>query len=195
MSNDRQSSVDRIGALFAQHNASAAHLAFFLTGSKEIAEEIAQEAFVRLLGRWFTIKDPDAVRAYLNRTIVNLTRSHARKHARERTALQKKRLERAGLTHQENDVDMLDLLQDLPPRQRTALVLRFYFDQSEVQTAEVMGVSRKAVNNLVRRGIEALRKEEDSLGRGVSNQHQQPYILWCPAMGAPSIRPEDHNIL
>jgi RNA polymerase sigma factor (sigma-70 family) len=55
---------------------------------------------------------------------------------------------------------LMQLLQQLPIRQRTALVLRFYEDLSEHQTADMMGVSLRAVNSLVSRGLGELRRIE-----------------------------------
>lgn len=138
--------------------------AYFLTGNEDLAQDLSQEAFVRLLGRWTHLRQPDAVQTYLNRTIINLARSHFRRRKRERDYLQRYSDDTKTVSASkelEDKQDMFDLLQQLPPRQRAALVLRFYFDLSERQTADTLGVSAKAVNSLVQRGLGTLRERHE----------------------------------
>lgn len=147
--------------VFARYGKTTVEFAYFLTGNEDLAQDLSQEAFVRLLGRWSHLRRPEAVQAYLNRTIINLARSHFRKRKRERDYLQRQ----AGSERDTSppyemgeNQDMFNLLQQLPARQRAALVLRFYFDLTEGQTADTLGVSAKAVNGLVQRGLRTLRE-------------------------------------
>ena len=151
-----------LAEIFSEHGRETTELAFFLTGEPELAQDLAQEAFVRLFGRFSNVRNPDAVRVYLRRTVVNLARSHFRKRKTERSYAA--RLTGSGTANPsirdvDQEEDMLRLLQLIPDRQRAALILRFYFDLSESQTAETLGVSDKTVNGLVRRGLTALRKK------------------------------------
>ena len=107
------------------------------------------------------MRHPDATDAYLRRTIVNLSRSHFRRRRVERAYLE--RLERAPkpVTNPNDDLDEsvhLTLLQ-LPERQRAALILRFYKDLSDSQTAEVMRCAPGTVRSLVSRGMKTLRAQ------------------------------------
>ena len=152
----------QLAKAFADYGRDASKLAYLMTGDREIAEDLTQEAFVRLLGRFGTLRNPTAVHSYLRRTIVNLARSYFRRRSTERAYVSKERSRPfVGVesTDLEERRDMFDLLQLIPHRQRAALVLRFYLDLSESQTAEVLHTSPKAVNGLVARGLKSLRQE------------------------------------
>jgi RNA polymerase sigma factor (sigma-70 family) len=156
----------KLTELFREYGPEATRLAYLITGDRELAQDITQEAFVRLFGRYGELRNPDAVRGYLRKTIVNLTRSHFRKRRSERTFAQRAGSSRdiaawqpdIGLHH-----DLFVLLQTLPYRQRAALTLRFYLDLSEGQAAEALGASPKAINALVSRGLATLRERVDEL--------------------------------
>jgi RNA polymerase sigma factor (sigma-70 family) len=132
-----------------------------MTGDRVLAEDVAQEAFVRLLGRFHDLRNPDGFRAYLLRTVMNLTKSHFRKLKRERELTQ---LEKEHRSEDPIDIGSQDMLWTallrLPARQRAALVLRYCHDLSEQQTADVMQISLKAVKSLVGRGLANLRADE-----------------------------------
>src|SRR6476646_4914808 len=81
----------RLGELFVRHAAEATRLAYLLTGDRQLAEDLVQDAFVKLAGRLVHLRDPGAFDAYLRRTIVNLSRSHFR-----RRKLEREHLRRAG---------------------------------------------------------------------------------------------------
>ena len=73
--------------LYRSHAQDAVRLAYLITGDHGLAEDLAHDAFVRLAGRLAHLRDPDAFGAYLNRTVVNLARSHYRRQKVQRTAL------------------------------------------------------------------------------------------------------------
>ena len=134
-----------------------------MTGDRALAEDLAQEAFVRLLKGFHNLRNPDAFRAYLLRTVMNLTKSHFRKSKREREFTQRgTHLPTEGGPTDIGSRDMLrSALLRLPERQRTALVLRYSLDLSEQQTADAMQISLKAVKSLVGRGLAKLRSDEE----------------------------------
>lgn len=155
---ERVSETGRLGELYRRHAGDAARLAYLVTGDRALAEDIVQEAFVRLFGRFRDLRDPDAFDAYLRRTVINLARSHFRHQKVER--------KHQPNVHHEPSSEQPDLgerdelwavLQSLPERQRTAIVLRFYEDLSEASTAELMGCPVGTVKSLVSRGLERLR--------------------------------------
>jgi RNA polymerase sigma-70 factor (sigma-E family) len=151
-----------LGELYVRHAPQALRLAYFLSGDRDAAEDLVQDAFVRLAGRFRHVRLPDAFEGYLRRTIVNLFTSRLRRLRLERLDLIRRRAERPS-TVDPQDVGGRDeawhALLALPQRQRIAVVLRFYEDLSERETAEVMGCSASAVNSLIARSMATLRDE------------------------------------
>src|SRR5918995_5513866 len=90
---DRLAAVDRgrIGELYLAHADSAVRLAYLLTGDRLVAEDLVQDAFVRLAGRLVHLRDPGAFDAYLRITVVNLSRSYFRRKRVERSHLKRVR--------------------------------------------------------------------------------------------------------
>lgn len=154
------SAEGRLSELYTRHGPAAQRLAFLLTGDRALAEDLVQEAFVRVVGRFGHLRVPDAFASYLRRTIVNLHTSQ----------LRRRRLERAWLERERGHVISTDAMPDvgareelwtavleLPARQRAAIVLRFYEDLSERETAEVLRCSPAAAKALTARAMETLR--------------------------------------
>lgn len=155
--------------LYQRHAANAVQLAYLLTGSKHLAEDLAQDAFVRLFGRFQELRKPEAFAFYLRRTIVNLSRDHFRRLRRERALSRRQRgpntEDDSQLSRVEVRDELLQALQTLPPRQRAAVILRYCESLSEHEAAEVLETSVGAVNSLVSRGLTTLRRQmrsEDS---------------------------------
>ena len=149
-----------VDELYRAHGEKTLRLAYLLTGDRVVAEDIVQDAFVRLLGRLRSIRDPGALQAYVSRTVVNLAKNHRRGQARLRSFI-----ERGPGTSSEASL-MPDIeareglhasLLDLPYRQRAALVLRYCEDLPEAEVAEALGTTPKAVRSLVGRGLATLR--------------------------------------
>jgi RNA polymerase sigma-70 factor (sigma-E family) len=150
----------RLGDLYAAHAPDAVRLAFLLTGDRHLAEDLVHEAFVRLFGRFRDLRNPDAFGAYLRTTVVNLARSHFRRRRVERAYVEREGRQRPTIADEPGQRDeMWDVLQRLHPRQRAAIVLRYYEDLTEAQTAEILGCAVGTVKSLVARGIEQLRRE------------------------------------
>lgn len=156
-----------IDELYRDHGPAALRLAFLLVGDRAQAEDLVHEGFVRLLGRLRQIREPEALRAYLNQSIVNLAKNDRRHEGVRRRFL-------ASQANPESvSTSMPDLagrdevhrrLLDLPYRQRAALVLRYCEDLPETDVAEALGTSPKAVRSLVGRGLATLRNERNSDG-------------------------------
>lgn len=149
----------RLADLYALHAPAAGRLAFLLTGDRALAEDLVQEAFVRVVGRFRHLRVPDAFEAYLRRTIVNLHTSALRRRRLERAYLRREGVAMPSETMPEVGLreDLWHELLALPPRQRAAVVLRFYEDLSERETAEVLGCSPAAAKSLVARAMDTLR--------------------------------------
>lgn len=143
--------------LYRAHVGEARRVAYLSVGDIAHAEDIVQEAFVRVLGRFGDIRKPAAFRTYLLRTIVSLSKNHFRRRSLER---RHPHMPPAPVGAPiEPDDDLLNALRKLPYRQRAAVVLRYCQDLSENETAEILHTSTKAVQSLVRRGLATLKKE------------------------------------
>ena len=148
--------------LYSRHIQAGVRLAYLLTGERTQAEDLAQEAFIRCVGRFQHLRDRGAFEAYLRRAIVNLHTSSLRRLKLERAWLQREGARARTRVDAMPDVgareDLWRALSALPARQRAALVLRYYEDLSERDAAEALGCSVAAVKSLVSRGSEALRE-------------------------------------
>jgi RNA polymerase sigma-70 factor (sigma-E family) len=152
----------RLEELYVRNAPGALRLAYFLTGNRELAEDLVQEAFVRVAGRFRHLRMPDAFDAYLRRTIVNLFTSQLRRTKLERAYVARHGAGPAAASESrdpEAHDELWRALHTLPERQRAAIVLRFYEDLPEHQSAEVLGCSTGALNQLVVRGMAALRMQ------------------------------------
>lgn len=151
----------RLAELYERHAPAAMRLAYFLTGDRELAADLVQDAFVRVAGRFRHLRFPDALDAYLRRTIVNLFTSHLRRLRLERAQLGRQ-WTMGPVEHRDADVTdrdwMWTALRALPDRQRAAVVLRFYEDLSERETADVLGCSVGAAHQLLVRALVSLRE-------------------------------------
>jgi RNA polymerase sigma-70 factor (sigma-E family) len=156
--------VGPLARLYEEHSARAFRLAYLLTGDPDLAEDLVQDAFVKLIGRFADLRNPESFDAYLRRTIVNLSYGLFRRRRTERAYLANER----GLAERSSDVfpdvelkdELWTQLLRIAPRQRAALVLRYYEDLSEHQAAEVLGCSLPTVKSLVTRGIQAMRDQQ-----------------------------------
>ena len=153
----------RLGLLYQQHAAEAGRLAYLLTGDVELARDLVQEAFLKMLGRFHDLRNPDAFHWYLKKTIVNLVRSHFRRKQVERAYLERTHGRPPAEPDADTRQDLWTALLGLPAQQRAALVLRFYEDFTETRTAEALNCPVGTVKSLVSRGLARLRKE---LSRG-----------------------------
>ena len=143
--------------LYRAHVGEARRVAYLSVGDIAHAEDIVQEAFIRVLGRFGDIRKPAAFKTYLLRTVVSLSKNHFRRRSLER---HHPHMPPAPVgAPVEPDDELLNALRKLPYRQRTAVVLRYCQDLSENETAQILHTSTKAVQSLVRRGLATLKKE------------------------------------
>jgi RNA polymerase sigma-70 factor (sigma-E family) len=153
-----------LARLYEEHSARAFRLAYLLTGDHDLAEDLVQDAFVKLIGRFADLRRPESFDVYLRRTVVTLSYGLFRRRRTERAYLEHERgfAERTNyvLPDVERKDELWTQLQKIAPRQRAALVLRYYEDLSEHQAADVLGCSLRTVKSLVTRGIEAMRAQQ-----------------------------------
>jgi RNA polymerase sigma-70 factor (sigma-E family) len=156
----RQASRTTLEDLYVRHMPTVRATAYLLTGDRSVAEDLAQEAFLRMIGRFQHLRSPDAFEAYLRRTVVNLSLNHLRHRRVERAHLDRERgRPEPELLPPDPAVrdELWESLLRLPARRRAAIVLRYYADLPERQVAEILGCSQAAAHSLVARGMESLR--------------------------------------
>ena len=159
----REAALHRQGSLedlYVRHAPEAIRLAYLLTSDPHLAQDIGQEAFIRVAGRYRHLRSPGAFDAYLRRTVTNLCMSHHRRRRVERAYAERERAtpERAAeLPDVASRDEIIIALRSLPMRQRAAVVLRYYADLPEHDVAEALGCSVTAARSLVFRAMETLR--------------------------------------
>lgn len=142
--------------LYEAHAASALRLALVLTGNRSAAEDLVQDAFVRLISRFQDRRHPESFERYLRTTIINLARSRWRSASRRLRG----REQADSPDHAEGVALGEALWQEilrLPPRQRAALFLRYFEDRRHSEVAACLGCSVPAVKSLLHSAIKTLR--------------------------------------
>ena len=145
--------ADAFGEFYRAEYLPMVRLAFGLVDTPEAAEEITQDAFAKVFERWDRLRNPGG---YLRTAVVNGARSELRKREVRRRILPGR--PRQGPAEQDY---LLDALEQLPTRRKTALVLRYYGDLSEREIAEAMGIRPGTVKSLLSSGLAQLREVID----------------------------------
>ena len=137
--------------LYRDSHADMVRLAYLLTGSADVAQDVVQDAFVSVHRAWSRVREP---RAYLRRAVVNACTSHHRRGFRAQRALESARPDVVRDTPDE----LFDVLAALPARQRAAVVLRYWHDLDERAIADAIGCRVGTVGSLLHRAIAQLRE-------------------------------------
>jgi RNA polymerase sigma-70 factor (sigma-E family) len=162
---------DAVEQLYAAHWRQLVRLSVLLVRDVGTAEEIVQDAFVAMHGRWSRLRDPHKALAYLRQAVVNRSRSALRhrkvvdRHlAREGglATLTSPDAEASTLEAARRDA-VLDAMRLLPQRQREVIALRYYSELSEAEIAATLGISTGAVKSHASRGAAALRSHLEDL--------------------------------
>jgi RNA polymerase sigma-70 factor (sigma-E family) len=129
-----------------------------VAGDWAVAEELAQEAFVRLWRRWRWLRDPEAAPAYLHRTVVNLGNSAIRRRVLERrvAAFRSGQPAEAG---PEAGMELQQAIGALSPRKRACVVLRYLVGMTEAQTAQALGITPGTVKSQTYKALRQLRQQ------------------------------------
>jgi RNA polymerase sigma-70 factor (sigma-E family) len=153
--------VDRLVVrLFQQEGQSLVRLARIFVDDRNAAEDLVQEAFIRLARSAHRIKDESKAAPYLRSIVLNLARDNNR---RGLVSLRHHLPEDDRRASTEDEIELredhqqvIDALRELPHRQRNALVLRYYEELGIDDIAAAMGISRNSVKTHLTRGLAAL---------------------------------------
>lgn len=149
----RPAGLAALEVLYQERYAATVHLARLLVGDPHRAEEVAQEAFVRVAPRVEAVDNPAA---FLRTTTVNLCRDVGR---RRRTAEQHPPPPPGASPPPALPPDLDEVwqaVQRLPERRRTAIVLRFWADMATDDIAAVLDCRPTTVRSLIHRGLASL---------------------------------------
>lgn len=149
-------------AMYARYAPDAKRLAYLITRSNDDADDLVQDAFVRVGARFHHIRHRDAFWSYLRTTLVHLAISRSRRAAREDTV----RSSAAGSFVQPSEHDrvvarrdMLARIDGLPTSHRAVVILRFYEDLSFDQIGRILHASDGTVRSWLSRAIRELRRQ------------------------------------
>lgn len=146
-------------ALYSTHYRPLVRLAALLVGDIATAEGLVQDSFVAMHSAWPRLADSDRALFYLRQSVLKRSRS-VQRHSRvvAKLARELPGCDREAMMHIERSA-LVSALRALPTRQREVLVLRYYADLSETETASAMGMSKGAVKSHTARAMSSLRAE------------------------------------
>jgi RNA polymerase sigma-70 factor (sigma-E family) len=151
---------ERFDAYVGARSAALLRTAYLLTGNRADAEDLLQTTLAKTYLSWDRIRDRDALDGYVRRVMVNTQNSFWRRKRPE--ALYDDVPERAG-RDAHADADLHDALwkalRGLSNKQRAMVVLRYYEDLSEAETAALLGISVGTVKSTTSRALAALRQD------------------------------------
>ena len=154
------SADEALAALFQEHARSLVRLARLFADDRNAAEDLVQEAFIRLRRSFHRIESPVRTVAYLRSIVLNLARDHNRRglmSLRHRMPEEERRLSAEDrIVVREDQQQVIDALLALPLRQRDCLVLRYYMDLSIPDIASTLGISANSVKTHLQRGMAVL---------------------------------------
>src|SRR3954471_12394178 len=155
----RQQDVSAFTDLVATRSGALFRTAYLVVGDHQLAQDLLQEALVKAYVAWPRLRDVSKAEAYVRRTIVTTAISWRRRRSFGERTLET--IPDSGTSDGTDRVVEKEVLwvelRSLPARQRAALVLRYYEDLSEAQTAEAMGCSIGTVKSQVSDALAKLR--------------------------------------
>lgn len=151
-----------VGRLFEVEAKNLVRLARFFVDDRDAAEDLVQEAFIRLARSIHRVRDPDAAPAYLRSIVLNLARDHNRRGLVSLRHRMSADPAPPGLDEHlelhEDQQRVIDALRSLPAGQRNCLVLRYYMELSNPEIADTLGVSINTVKTQIQRGMASLER-------------------------------------
>ena len=161
---DREAAVR---ALYEERYPELVRFATFITGDSDVAEDVSQEAFMRVYDAWDRLDDHDQALAYLRATVVNISRG---KHRRRMVAERNQPPRLVAVPSAEDDAmgrvgrsAVLQAVSALPSRQRACVVMRHWLRMTESEIAATLDVSIGSVRTHNKRGIETLQRKLGAL--------------------------------
>lgn len=127
-----------------------------VTGSRQEAEDVVQEAFMRAMGRWAEVRTYDNPEAWLRTVALNFARSRWRRTVRGAAALVRHGVPQSEPELSPDHVALMTAMRDLPEAQREALVLHHFVGMSVDEVAASVGAPSGTIKARLSRGRAAL---------------------------------------
>lgn len=158
---------DVLRRIFEERYESLVGLARLLLDERGAAEEVVQEAFVRVWDGWDRLRRPDDPLPYLRSTVMNLARGRLRRRVVARrkpvpAVVDGPSAEDHAVTRDDRR-RVAEVLRTLPGRQRECVVLRYYLECSTAETAVTLGISEGSVKTHLHRALGAMARELEDL--------------------------------
>jgi RNA polymerase sigma-70 factor (sigma-E family) len=148
-------------AYMAARQPSLLRTAYLLTGDRHAAEDLVQSTLAKLYLSWDKVHRRELVDGYVRRIMVNENNSLWRR-AWKRKEVTTGELPDQGAVLDRHDFGersaLWDFVQTLPRKQRAVIVLRFYEDLTEAETAEILGISVGTVKSQASRALATMRQ-------------------------------------
>jgi RNA polymerase sigma-70 factor (sigma-E family) len=161
MSIRSKADVAEFSELVATRSPALLRMAFLVVGDHQLAQDLLQEALVKTYVAWPRLRDVSKAEAYVRRTMVTTAISWRRRRSFHERPVDD--LPSNGGADPTEGLAVHDLVweqvRSLPPKQRAALVLRFYEDLTEAATAEILGCSVGTVKSQVSAALDKLRTQ------------------------------------
>ena len=157
---DREAAVR---ALYEERHVELVRFATFIMGDVYAAEDVSQEAFMRVYDAWDRLDDPEKALAYLRATVVNIARG---RHRHQLVVERNQQPRLVAVPSAEDDAmgrvgrnAVLEAVSSLPSKQRACVVMRHWLRMTESEIAATLDVSIGSVRTHNKRGVQALQRK------------------------------------
>ncbi len=155
-----ESADEVVARLFREEGANLVRLARFFVDDRTAAEDLVQEAFIKLSRSLYRIQDESKVAAYLRSIVLNLARDHNRRGLLSLRHRLPAEVEGPSIEDQidlrDDQRRVIEALRSLPRRQRDCVVLRYYHEDGIPEIAATLRISVNSVKTHLQRGMRAL---------------------------------------
>ncbi len=163
-------------AYMAARQPSLLRTAYLLTGDRHTAEDLVQAALAKLYLSWDKVQRRELVDGYVRRILVNEHNSLWRRPWKRREVTADALPDREAVHDRPDDGEsaaLWEFVQTLPRKQRAVIVLRYYEELSEAETAEILGISTGTVKSQASRALASMRARVDDNPALAKNREEE----------------------
>jgi RNA polymerase sigma-70 factor (sigma-E family) len=148
--------------------------AYLLTGDRHSAEDLVQTSLAKLYLSWDKVNDRGSIDGYVRRIMINENNSLWRRAWKKREFVTETMPERHVVEEYDEGARgaLWDLVQTLPRKARAVVVLRYYEQLSEAETADILGISVGTVKSQASRALATMRERAPELNPRLSEEER-----------------------